>query len=184
MSKLLLSKLENQELAKKGIAFDFCNDNEEKVLYKLFLEIVKEGNSYPQLLPFSYEEFLDYFCPPKSIVVTAKKDSQIIGAFYIKPNFPGRASHIANCGYIVKKEFRGQGIGFHFGKCSIDIAKELGYRGIIFNLVFKENTRSIKLWQKLGFKIIGTIPDALKKDDGTYQDALIMFLGLETLTSS
>lgn len=178
MSNLLLSKLENQELAKRGIVFDFCSDNEKKALYKLFLEIVKEGDSYPQLLPFSYEEFLDYFCPPKSMVVIAKKDSQIIGAFYIKPNFPGRASHIANCGYIVKKEFRSQGVGFHLGKCSIDIAKELGYGGIIFNLVFKENTRSIKLWQKLGFQIIGTIPNAAKKDDGAYQDAFIMFLEL------
>lgn len=178
MFDLLLSKLQSEEFTKKGIVFDFCDDNEKKALYELFLEVIKEGNSYPQLLPYSFDEFLNYFCPENSTVVVSKKDGKIIGAFYLKSNFPGRSSHIANCGYLVKMEFRGQGIGFHLGKCSIDIARELGYKAIIFNLVFKENIKSVKLWEKLGFKIVGIIPNAVKKDDGNYQDAYVMYLDL------
>ena len=174
----LLSKLQNEECTKRGITFDFCTDDEKEELYELFLEIVEEGNSYPQTLPYSYEEFLNYFCPQDSKVLICKKENKIIGGFYIKPNFPDKCSHIANCGYMVKKEYRGQKIGFHLGKCSIDIAGELGYRAIIFNLVFKENTKAVNLWQKLGFKIIATIPQAIKNNDGTFSDAYIMFFEL------
>ena len=175
----LLSKLQNDELLKKGITFNYIKDNEQKELYELFLEIIKEGDSYPQTLPYSFEEFLNYFSPPDSKVLICKKENKIIGGFYIKPNFPGRSSHIANCGYIVKKEYRGQKIGFHLGKCSIDIAGELGYRAMIFNLVFKENEKGVMLWQKLGFKIIGVISNAAKKDNGGFQDAYIMYLCLQ-----
>ena len=55
----------------------------------------------------------------------------------------------------------------------------MGYRGIIFSLVFSENKPAIKLWEKLGFKIIGIIPEAVKKDDGSFQNAYIMFLSLD-----
>lgn len=130
-------------------------------------------------MPYTFEEFLNYFFPFRSVVLICKAKQKIIGSFYLKPNFPGKASHVANCGYIVAKEYRGMKIGFHLGKCSIDIARELGYRSIIFNLIFKGNIRSVKLWQKLGFEIIGTIPNAVKNDDGKFQDAHIMFLDLD-----
>ena len=110
-----------------NISFELCAEEPKKrELYELFLEIVKEGNSYPQTIPFTYSDFLNYFFPSDSVVLICKKDNEIIGGFYLKPNFPGRASHIANCGYLVKKEHRGKGIGFHLGKHSIDMAKKLG----------------------------------------------------------
>lgn len=55
------------------------------------------------------------------------------------------------CGYIAKKGYRGHGTGFYPGKYSIDIAQKLGYKAIIFNLVFKENNSSLKLGGKLCF---------------------------------
>ncbi len=172
-----LISLQDNELTKNGYHLSICQDNEEKKeLYELFKEIIKEGNSYSQMLPYSFEEFLDYFFPKDSLVLICKKDKKIIAGFYLKPNFTGKSSHIANCGYIVNRDFRGQKIGFHLGKCSIDIAKQLGYRSMIFNLVFKENISAIKLWEKLDFKIIGTIPEAVKMENGEYQDAHIMFL--------
>jgi len=35
----------------------------------------------------------------------------VMGAYYLKPNFPGRAAHIANAGYVVARSARGMGIG-------------------------------------------------------------------------
>ena len=57
-------------------------------------------------------------------------------------------------------------------------AKQLGYRSVIFNLVFSENVAARALWTKLGFKELGVIPSAVRKNDGTYQDSIIMFRSL------
>lgn len=180
LNQSLLSKLKNNETMElNNLFYKLCSSNERKELYELFLEILKEGNSYPQNLPYSFSDFLGYFFSKNSQVIICKSDlDKIIGGFYIKPNFEGKSSHIANCGYIVRKEFRRQKIGFQLGRYSIDIAKELGYRGIIFNLIFKENIASVKLWGKLGFKIIGTIPEAVKINDTKLIDAHIMYLNL------
>jgi RimJ/RimL family protein N-acetyltransferase len=52
-------------------------------------------------------------------------------------------------------------------------AKQLGYRSVIFN-----NVVAHRLWDKLGFKELGVIPGAVRKNDGTYQDSMIMFRSL------
>jgi len=44
--------------------------------------------------------------------------------------------------------------------------------------VFSENMVARRLWDKLGFKELGVIPSAVRKNDGTYQDAMIMFRSL------
>ena len=168
----------SSELCEIKVSFSFCKEAEKEDLYKVFLEVIKEGSSYPQLLPYKYEDFLDYFFPKNSIVLICKEGSNIAGGFYLKPNFPGRCSHIANAGYIVKKEYRGKKIGLYLGKLSIDIAKELGYRALMYNLVFSENSKAVNLWKSLGLKVIGTIPNAMRKDAGSFQDAYIMYLNL------
>ncbi len=61
----------------------------------------------------------------------------------------------------------------------LDTARALEYRGVIFNLVFSENHMARRLWDKLGFTPIGTIPGAVRQHDDRYQDAVIMFRSLD-----
>ncbi len=179
MANITLDKYQNKELSALGFILKLCNDSEEKhKLYELFKEILTEDNSYLQDLPYSFEDFNNYFFSENSKVLIVKKGIEIIAGFYIKPNFPGKGSHISNCGYIVKSNYRKMKIGSYLAKCSIDIARELKYESIIFNCVFKENVFAVKLWEKLGFKIIGTIPKAVKNKAGSYQDGYIMFMEL------
>jgi hypothetical protein len=35
-----------------------------------------------------------------------------------------------------------------------------------------------RLWDKIGFKVLGVIPGAVQKNDGTYQDSMSMFRSL------
>ncbi len=46
------------------------------------------------------------------------------------------------------------------GEFSIEEAKRLGYNAMQFNIVIKSYERAVMLWEKLGFEIIGEIPDA------------------------
>ena len=91
---------------------------------------------------------------------------------YIKPNFPGRCNHICNGGFITNKLYRGKGVAQLLARSYLRIAKDLNYNASMFNLVFANNKPSIKIWQKLGFKRIGTIPNAAKlKNISNYIDA-------------
>lgn len=85
---------------------------------------------------------------------------QIVTGFYIKPNFPGRCSHICNGGFIVMQDQRGNGVGKVMGKAYLQLAPLMGYKASVFNLVFEDNVASVKLWSRLGFNVIGRIPRA------------------------
>ncbi len=156
-------------------------------LAKLYDRIVAEGTSYPHERPLTEEEFQDYWVRGKSTVVAherpRKVEPELLGAFYLKPNWPGRARHVANAGFIVAPEWRNRGLGWLLGAVMLDYAKELGYRSVIFNLVFSENQVARNLWEKLGFRELGVIPGAVRKNDAAYQDAIIMFRSLVFPTS-
>jgi L-amino acid N-acyltransferase YncA len=157
------------------------------LLAKLYERIVAEGTSYPHEKPLTEAEFQDYWVRGKSTVVAYERprhtDSGLLGAFYLKPNWPGRARHVANAGFVVAPEWRNRGLGWLLGAVMLDYAKELGYRSVIFNLVFSENQLARHLWKKLGFQELGVIPGAVRKNDAAYQDAIIMFRSLVSPTS-
>jgi ribosomal protein S18 acetylase RimI-like enzyme len=156
------------------VRLDYFREKDFDPLHALFNTVVKEGTSYPQDHPLSAREFELYWLIGKTAVVV-KVGPQVAGSFYLKPNLPGRSAHIANAGFIVAPGHRCKGLGHLLGETMLALAKEEGYRGVIFNLVFAENQHAAKLWQELGFKEIGRIPDAVRKNDGSYQDAIIMF---------
>lgn len=69
---------------------------------------------------------------------------------------------------------RGQGVGTAMGRAYLDIARELGYRYSVFNLVFANNLASIQIWKNLGFQIIGRVPAAARLENSKeLVDALI-----------
>lgn len=152
-------------------------------LKTLYRTIVDEGNSYPHDQVPDHDEFMEYWFRGKHTIVAyapnRERNPRLVGAFYLKPNWPGRAAHVANAGFIVVPEWRGKGLGRLLGEVMLDYATQLGYQSVIFNLVFSENLNARRLWTELGFSQLGVIPKAVRKNDGTYQDALIMFRSLE-----
>jgi L-amino acid N-acyltransferase YncA len=159
-----------------------ADDRDVESLRQLYRIIVEEGTSYPHDRPPHRDEFVEYWFKGKKIVAAYVPDragsGTMAGAFYLKPNWPGRASHVANAGFIVSPEWRNKGLGRLLGRTMLDYATELGYRGVIFNLVFSENRTARRLWEDLGFRQLAIIPGAVRKQDGTYQDAVIMFRSL------
>ena len=159
-----------------------ADERDVEPLRRLYRVIVDEGNSYPHDRFPDHDDFMDYWFRGKSTVAAYVPDragaSGMAGAFYLKPNWPGRAGHVANAGFIVAPDWRNKGLGQLLGETMLAHAKELGCRSVIFNLVFSENMVARRLWDKLGFKELGVIPGAVRKNDGTYQDAMIMLRSL------
>jgi GNAT superfamily N-acetyltransferase len=98
-----------------------------------------------------------------------------VGAYYIRPNFVGRAAHIANAGYFVLAPYRGTGVGTQLVEHSLRAARELGFDALMFNLVFESNPAR-QMYQRLGFEEVGRIPRAVEGED-----ALIYWRSLEDI---
>lgn len=152
-----------------------------RALYEL---IVQEGTSYPHDRSLNEDEFMDYWIREKVTIVAApeneheEKRPAIAGAFYLKPNWPGRAGHVANAGFIVAPSWRRCGLGRILGMTMLTCARQLGYRSVIFNLVFADNQPARSLWRELGFGELARLPGAVRTQDGRYRDALIMWRSL------
>ncbi len=151
-------------------------------LRRLYRIIVEEGTSYPHDRFPDQVDFMEYWFRGKTTVaayVPARaRAAGMAGAFYLKPNWPGRARHVANAGFMVAPEWRNKGLGWLLGATMLEYAKRLGYRSVIFNLVFSDNTIARRLWDTLGFRELAVIPGAVRKHDGSCQDAVIMFRSL------
>ncbi|KOS17474.1 Protein SPT10 [Escovopsis weberi] len=131
---------------------------------------IEGGDTYPFLDAFSPDGFADYWFQDFGAVmllgniesadhVVDGKDwaRECLGSFYIKPNYPGRSSHVCNGGLLVTDESRNRGAGRLMGETYIDWAPRLGYTYSVFNLVYETNVASCKIWDALGFKRIGRV---------------------------
>jgi RimJ/RimL family protein N-acetyltransferase len=123
----------------------------------------------------AYEIWMD---TPKATFVT-ERNEEILGTYYIKPNQPGLGAHVCNCGYMVLEKARGMGIATLMCEHSQRVAVDLGFKAMQFNLVVSTNKGAVRLWQKLGFDLVGTLPGAFHHKRLGYVDATVMYKWLE-----
>jgi ribosomal protein S18 acetylase RimI-like enzyme len=79
---------------------------------------------------------------------------------------------------MVAPNAHGQGIGRAMGEHCLNEARQLGFRAMQFNFVVSTNESAIRLWQRLGFEIVGTLPDAFRHPERGYVDVHVMFRSL------
>lgn len=133
--------------------------------------VIREGRSWPFDQEFeTVDSYRAYFLSHAAFVVRTRSDSNkdndengtdnenqtkagdVMGCFYIKPNYPGRCSHICNGGFITTPKYRNRGVARLMGNLFLRIARDLGYKSAYFNLVFESNRASVNLWESLGFQ--------------------------------
>ncbi len=143
---------------------ELLQEGEEQELFSAYARIVADGDGFPHTPPLGWGEFADYWLAHSAAVVLAREAGQLIGAYYLKPNFVGRAAHIANAGYFVVAAERGRGIGRLLVTDSIRRAPALGFDALQFNLVFASNPAR-RLYEELGFEVVGRLPRAVEGED-------------------
>lgn len=146
-----------------------------EAIWQIIKTVIATGDTYCFSPDSSREKMLGYWCSDDKHTYVATVDGNVAGTFVLKDNQPDLGSHIANASYMVSDAYAGQGIGKQIGEYSIQEAKRLGYRAMQFNIVVKSNARAVRLWQKLGFTIIGEIPDAFNHAQLGYTNAYIMY---------
>jgi ribosomal protein S18 acetylase RimI-like enzyme len=79
---------------------------------------------------------------------------------------------------MVSPSSRGRGVGWAMGEHCLDEARRLGYRAMQFNFVVSTNEAAVKLWKRLGFTVVGTLPGAFRHRTLDFVDAYVMFRSL------
>ena len=76
---------------------------------------------------------------------------------------------------MVPASARGEGLGRAMAEHCLKEARRLGFHAMQFNFVISTNTPAIRLWQGLGFKIVGTLPGAFRYPAKGYVDVYVMY---------
>ena len=119
---------------------------------------------------------------PAATFVACLEDGTLAATYCLKANQPGLGAHVSNCGYVVAPEQQGLGIAAALCEHSQQQALALGFLAMQFNLVVSTNTRAVRLWQRLGFQIVGTLPQAFQHRTLGLVDAFVMHKLLKTET--
>ena len=153
-----------------------------------FAKEIEGGDTYPMMEPIPFEKFSAYWLQnfagimllgkinsPDEVVEGKDWSQECLGSFYIKPNYPGRSSHVCSAGFLVTDLARNRGVGRLMGEAYLDWAPKLGYTYSVFNLVYETNVASCKIWDALGFKRIGRVKGCgnLKSYPDRLVDAII-----------
>jgi ribosomal protein S18 acetylase RimI-like enzyme len=119
---------------------------------------------------------------PAATYVACAPDGRLLGTYTLKANQPGLGSHVCNCGYVVAPEAQGQGIASAMCEHSQREAVSMGFLAMQFNLVVSTNERAVRLWKKLGFHVVGSLPRAFRHQRLGFVDALVMYKELALAT--
>lgn len=163
---------------KTGITIRAAIADDLEVVWHLWKAITDQKVYFPYDDSYTREQIEASWINLNNSVSVAERSGQIVGAYILKPNQPGYGSHIANAAYLVETGARGQGIGYLLCAHSIETARQLGYRGMQFNLVVSTNTAAIRAWKANGFEIIGTVPGGFYQQERGFVDAYIFFRSL------
>ena len=103
---------------------------------------IEKGDTYPMTNPMTADAFGNYWFAnfgavmllgeirnPIEVLGMAQAgcdwEKQCLGSFYIKPNYPGRSSHVCNGGFLVTDGSRNRGVGRLMGEGYLDYAPKL-----------------------------------------------------------
>ncbi len=135
-------------------------DADWTAVWPIFREVVIAGETYAYDSGLSAEQARETWVEqPPGHTVVAVDGSQVLGTAKIGPNRPGRGSHVATASFMVAGAARGRGVGRALGEYALEWARAQGYAAMQFNAVVEANHAAMRLWQALGFRIVGTVPE-------------------------
>src|SRR5260370_28014412 len=148
-------------------------------IWDIFHAVVVHGDTYTFDPDISREEALAYWLHPSNWRYVAERERNVVGTYILRANQPCLGSHVANAAFMVSPQARGFGVGRAMGEHSLSEARRLGFRAMQFNFVVSTNEPAVRLWQQLGFKIVGTLPGVFRHREKGFVDAYVMFCSLD-----
>ena len=140
---------------------------------------IRAGETYALDRNMSEAEALAYWFGADKVVFVAEAEDKILGTYYLRANQAGGGAHVANCGYMTAASATGRGVARAMAEHSLVEARDRGFRAMQFNFVVATNDRAIRLWQSLGFDVVGRLPGAFAHPAHGFVDALVLYRVLD-----
>ena len=147
-------------------------------IWPILEAVVRPGEVYAVDPAIGEPEGRAYWFSSGHEVFVAEAGGVIVGSYYMRANQGGGGAHVANCGYMTDPARQRRGVARTMCLHSLDHARARGFRAMQFNIVVSTNTRAVRLWDSLGFAVVGRLPGAFHHPRDGYVDALVMFQGL------
>ena len=155
-----------------------ATDEDWPQVWPFFDEIVQAGETYAFPLDLTAETAKPWWLDEHTVVL--EEDGVILGSAKMGPNRPGRGSHIGTASFMVSPAAQGRGVGRRLAAYVVEWHRDAGFAGIQFNAVVETNTSAVRLWQDLGFEIIGTVPGAFDSATHGRVGLHVMYLDLRS----
>ncbi|MEO1149198.1 MAG: GNAT family N-acetyltransferase [Cyanobacteria bacterium J06638_22] len=152
-------------------------------MWEIFRRVVATEDTYVFAADTSREEAIAYLLPEGGWAYVAEAEGQIVGLYRMVANQRDLGSHVANASFMVHPEWGGKGIGTALGWHCLRQAKAEGFLVMQFNIVVSTNEAAVRLWKKLGFAIVGTLPKAIRNKQLGYVDAYVMYRFLDDISA-
>lgn len=138
-------------------------DSDWPQIWPFFARIVNDGETYAYPAPVDSKSAAAMWmeAPPGCTDVAVDGDT-VLGSAKMGPNRPGRGSHVSTASFMVDPDHQGRGVGRALGEHVVAWAREAGYHAMQFNAVVETNTGAVRLWESLGFTVVGTVPEAFE----------------------
>lgn len=136
--------------------------DEFHLAWPVFHEVVAGGDTYAYAPDITMAEARASWTTPPSRCFVAERDGRVLGLYLLRPNQPGLGDHVANAGYMVASAARGRGIASALCEHSMRQARAAGFTAMQFNFVVASNVAAVRLWERHGFAIVGTVPGAFR----------------------
>jgi L-amino acid N-acyltransferase YncA len=156
-----------------------AHKDDTDAIWAIFQAVIQTGDTYVFPPETPRIEMDQYWLAAHMRTYVAEFEDDVVGTYILKANHPGLGSHVANASYMVHPAAQGRGVGTAMCAHSLAEARRLGYRAMQFNLVVSTNEAAVHLWDKMGFSIVGTLPQAFHHQNLGYVDAYVMYQSLE-----
>ncbi len=147
--------------------------DDTEALWNLLRPVFRAGETYAKPRDISRRDALAYW--QGGTVFVATEGGAILGSSTLRANQPGGGAHVANAAFVTAEAARGRGVASALCAHALDTARALGFRAMQFNFVVATNTGAIRLWQRHGFQIVGTLPGAFDHPTLGEVDAHVMY---------
>jgi GNAT superfamily N-acetyltransferase len=147
---------------------------EFELVWPIFHAVVSSGDTYAYSPDLALGAARTLWAGPPARAFVAELEGAVVGTYSLRPNQPGLGNHVANAGYMVAPEARGQGIARALCEHSMDTARGAGFTAMQFNFVVSSNEGAVRLWHRCGFRVVGQVPRAFRHRERGPTDVFIM----------